>query len=148
MKEVVTVAWDDLDLAAGRERRTAAEDTVTLLITVVSEDGSRDQDIEVELDLTAAHTEELLSAARKYVAAGRSLRSPRSPRPRSVSPLDKLCPFPAGSPERRQFLDGLRAWVRDLGIADGSGGKYRKKTLQDYMASAAYLGSGLAEKAA
>lgn len=115
-KEMQVVSWDDIHLAHGQ--KVTAE-----WIDVEVQFG----DLKGVLDLTSEHYEQARAAFEDLFGAvfTRESREPSAPsddvpalhrkKPNPVSPVDKLCPYPARTDERRSYLFGCRVWADSAG---------------------------------
>ncbi len=125
MKEVKVVAYDDIHKREGINIEATRIDVPV-----------RFGDIELTVDLTEEHYQAvhqslaavlgaaIMRDAREAAAkaqlpgAGQAVKKQQS-----TAPLEKLCPFPPGSPERVRYLEGLRLWADQVGRGDEYQGK-------------------------
>lgn len=133
MKEIQVVALDDVHRLEG-QRVEADEIDVPLKFG----------DQECELDLTGSHYQAVkafLAPFFEAAAAADDGRAKGAAKKKFVSPLDQLCPFPASTHERRDYLTGIRLWADRVdrqdeympkGNSTGEGFHYPKQLLLDY----------------
>lgn len=117
MKEIKVVAYDDIHAAEGRKVEAEWIDVEVQF----GEEG-------VVADLTDEHYQVVREALASVLAVGKKRQKPEAvesgeldggrKRANPVSPLDKLCPFAVGTPERRDYLIGIRFWADQEGRAE------------------------------
>ena len=145
-KEMQVVVWDDLFMAEGVRVEAQRVDVPVQF-----------GDFKGVLDLTDEHFTEVENALRscltalfarenREAAAEKEVQRKARPAARKlVSPLDKLCPYPAGTRERWDYLKGLRWWADSVGrgaeykppegsAKDDNQYHYPKQLLLDYNA--------------
>lgn len=121
-KELQVVAWDDIHLAGGvRVQATHIDVPVefgSLKGVLDLDDDHFDQAEAVFRELFGA----VFARESREAAAGEEVPARRrGKKNQGTAPLEKLCPFPAGSKGRRDYLIGLRMWAD----REGRGGDYR-----------------------